>query len=99
MHKLLMAITFDGLDAKIEEYQIKIGLAETDEEVMDLSLKLAKLIAIKNERDRNKIKPEFVVKNHCRRYRHGWRFRIWKDEHYHIQVMECGGRKVFLNKI
>lgn len=62
MHKLLMAITFDGLDAKIEEYQIKIGLAETDEEVMDLSLKLAKLIAIRNERDKNKIKPEFIVK-------------------------------------
>lgn len=62
MNKLLMAICFDGLDAKIEEYQIKIGLAETDEEVMDLSLKLAKLIAIKNERDKYKIKPETILK-------------------------------------
>ena len=62
MNKLLMAICFDGLDAKIEEYQIKIGLAETDEEVMELSLKLAKLIAIKNERDKNKIKPETILK-------------------------------------
>ena len=62
MNKLLMAICFDGLDMKIEEYQVKIGLAETDEEVMDLSLKLAKLIAIKNERDKNKIKPETILK-------------------------------------
>lgn len=62
MDKLLMAICFDGLDMKIEEYQVKIGLAQTDEEVMDLSLKLAKLIAIKNERDRNKIKPETILK-------------------------------------
>lgn len=62
MDKLLMAICFDGLDKKIEEYQVRIGLAETDEEVMDLSLKLAKLIAIKNERDRNKIKPETILK-------------------------------------
>lgn len=62
MNKLLMVICYDGLDAKIEEYQVKIGLAETDEEVMDLSLKLAKLIAIKNERDKNKIKPETILK-------------------------------------
>jgi hypothetical protein len=47
---------------KIEEYQVKIGLAQTDEEVMDLSLKFAKLIAIKNERDKNKIKPETILK-------------------------------------
>ena len=57
-----MAIFFDGLDKKIEEYQVRIGLAETDEEVMDLSLKLAKLIAIRNERDKNKIKPETILK-------------------------------------
>lgn len=57
-----MAICFDGLDTKIEEYQVKIGLTQTDEEVMDLSLKLAKLIAIKNERDKNKIKPETILK-------------------------------------
>lgn len=62
MDKLLIAICFDGLDMKIEEYQVKIGLAQTDEEVMDLSLKLAKLIAIKNERDKNKIKPETILK-------------------------------------
>nr|DAD61669.1 MAG TPA: hypothetical protein [Caudoviricetes sp.] len=62
MNKLLMVICYDGLDAKIEEYQVRIGLAETDEEVMDLSLKLAKLIAIKNERDKNKIKPETILK-------------------------------------
>lgn len=62
MDKLLMVICYDGLDAKIEEYQVKIGLAETDEEVMDLSLKLAKLIAIKNERDKNNIKPETILK-------------------------------------
>lgn len=62
MDKLLMTICFDGLDMKIEEYQVKIGLAQTDEEVMDLSLKLAKLIAIKNERDKNKIKPETILK-------------------------------------
>ena len=57
-----MVICYDGLDAKIEEYQVRLGIAESDEEVMDLSLKLAKLIAIKNERDRNKIKPETVLK-------------------------------------
>lgn len=62
MNKLLMTICFDGLDKKIEEYQVKISLAKTDEEVMDLSLKLAKLIAIKNERDKNKIKPETILK-------------------------------------
>lgn len=62
MNKLLMVICYDGLDAKIEEYQVRIGIAESDEEVMDLSLKLAKLIAIQNERDRNKIKPETVLK-------------------------------------
>ena len=62
MNKLLMVICYDGLDAKIEEYQVRLGIAESDEEVMDLSLKLAKLIAIKNERDRNKIKPETVLK-------------------------------------
>lgn len=62
MNKLLMAICYDGLDMKIEEYQIQIGLAQTDEEVMDLSLKLAKLIAIKNERDKYKIKPETILK-------------------------------------
>ena len=57
-----MVICYDGLDAKIEEYQVRIGIAESDEEVMDLSLKLAKLIAIKNERDKNKIKPETILK-------------------------------------
>lgn len=62
MNKLLMVICYDGLDAKIEEYQVRIGIAESDEEVMDLSLKLAKLIAIKNERDKNKIKPETILK-------------------------------------
>lgn len=62
MNKLLMTICFDGLDKKIEEYQVKISLAKTDEEVMDLSLKLAKLIAIKNERNKNKIKPETILK-------------------------------------
>ena len=62
MNKLLMAICYDGLDMKIEDYQIQIGLAQTDEEVMDLSLKLAKLIAIKNERDKYKIKPETILK-------------------------------------
>jgi len=62
MNKLLMVICYDGLDAKIEEYQVRIGIAESDEEVMDLSLKLAKLIAIRNERDKNKIKPETILK-------------------------------------
>ena len=57
-----MVICYDGLDAKIEEYQVRIGIAESDEEVMDLSLKLAKLIAIRNERDKNKIKPETILK-------------------------------------
>lgn len=57
-----MAICFDGLDMKIEELQVELALAETKEEIMDINLKLAKLIAVRNERDKNKIKPEIILK-------------------------------------
>lgn len=60
MHKLAMAILYDGLDGKIEELKIQIALAETKEEAMDLSLKLAKLLAIKNEDMKYKVKPADV---------------------------------------
>ena len=62
MREIMMAICFDGLDMKIEELQVELALAETNEEIMDINLKLAKLIAVRNERDKNKIKPETILK-------------------------------------
>ena len=62
MREIMMAICFDGLDMKIEELQVELALAETDAESMDINLKLAKLIAVRNERDKNKIKPETILK-------------------------------------
>ena len=44
-----MAILFDGLDMKIEELKIQMALSEDNAEIMDLNLKLAKLIAVKPE--------------------------------------------------
>lgn len=58
----MMAICFDGLDMKIEELQVELALAETYAEAMDINLKLAKLIAVRNERDKHKIKPETILK-------------------------------------
>lgn len=62
MREIMMAICFDGLDMKIEELQVELALAETDAEAMDINLKLAKLITVRNERDKNKIKPETILK-------------------------------------
>lgn len=63
MREIMMAICFDGLDMQIEELQTKLALAETDTEVMDINLKLAKLVAVRNERDKNKIKPETILRS------------------------------------
>lgn len=58
MRKIMMAILYDGLDMKIEELKIQIALSEDNAEIMDLNLKLAKLIAVKNEQQKYKVKPE-----------------------------------------
>ena len=54
----MMAILYDGLDMKIEELKIQMALSEDNAEIMDLNLKLAKLIAVKNEQQKYKVKPE-----------------------------------------
>lgn len=62
MREIMMAICFDGLNMQIEELQTKIALAETEAEIMNLNLKLAKLVAVRNERDKNKLKPETILR-------------------------------------
>ena len=54
----MMAILYDGLDMQIEEIKIQMALSENNAEVQDLNLKLAKLIAVKNEQQKYKVKPE-----------------------------------------
>lgn len=58
MRKIMMAILYDGLDMQIEEIKIQMALSENNAEVQDLNLKLAKLIAVKNEQQKYKVKPE-----------------------------------------
>ena len=58
MRKIMMAILYDGLDIQIEEIKIQMALSENSAEVQDLNLKLAKLIAVKNEQQKYKVKPE-----------------------------------------
>ena len=58
MRKIMMAILYDGLDMQIEEIKIQMALSENSAEVQDLNLKLAKLIAVKNEQQKYKVKPE-----------------------------------------
>jgi len=58
MRKIMMAILYDGLDMQIEEIKIQMALSEDNAEIMDLNLKLAKLIAVKNEQQKYKVKPE-----------------------------------------
>lgn len=60
MHDILMSIAFDGLDRQIEELKIQMALSTDSNEVQDLNLKLAKLISVKNEQNKNKIKPETI---------------------------------------
>ena len=58
MRKIMMTILYDGLDMQIEEIKIQMALSENSAEVQDLNLKLAKLIAVKNEQQKYKVKPE-----------------------------------------
>lgn len=60
MHDILMSIAFDGLDRQIEELKIQMALSNDVNEVQDLNLKLAKLMAVRNEQNKNKIKPETI---------------------------------------
>ena len=58
MRKIMMAILYDGLDMQIEEIKIQMALSEDNAEIMDLNLKLAKLVAVRNEQQKYKVKPE-----------------------------------------
>lgn len=62
MHKLAMLVLYDGLDFQIENLKIQMALSEDNAEVQDLNMKLAKLIAVKNEQYKNQVTPEQLFK-------------------------------------
>lgn len=62
MHKLAMVLLYDGLDYQIENLKIQMTLSEDNAEVQDLNMKLAKLIAVKNEQYKNQVTPEILFK-------------------------------------
>ena len=62
MHKLAMVLLYDGLDYQIENLKIQMALSEDNAEVQDLNMKLAKLIAVKNEQYKNQATPEMLFK-------------------------------------
>lgn len=58
MRKIMMAVLFNGLDMQIEEIKIQMALSQDNAEIMDLNLKLAKLVAVRNEQQKYKVNPE-----------------------------------------
>lgn len=54
---LAYAIAFDSLTGEIEKTKVELALAEDEEVVKALEARLARLIALKNEEIKHKVKP------------------------------------------
>jgi len=54
---LAYAIAFDSLTGEIEKTKVELALAEDEEAAKALETRLARLIAIKNEEIKHKVKP------------------------------------------
>lgn len=55
--KVIYAIAFDSLDAEIEKEKLKLRDAKTEAEQLLVEKRLARLIALKNEEIKYKVKP------------------------------------------
>lgn len=54
---LAYAIAFDSLTGEIEKVKVELALAEDEEAAKVLETRLARLIALKNEEIKHKVKP------------------------------------------
>ena len=54
---LAYAIAFDSLTGEIEKTKVELALAEDEEAAKALETRLARLIALKNEEIKHKVKP------------------------------------------
>lgn len=54
---LAYAIAFDSLTGEIEKVKVELALAEDEESAKVLETRLARLIALKNEEIKHKVKP------------------------------------------
>ena len=55
--KVVYAITFDSLEGEIEKEKLKLRDAKTEEEQIAVEKRLARLIALRNEELKHKVKP------------------------------------------
>ena len=55
--EIIYAIAFDSLEGEIEKEKLKLRDAETEEEQVAVEKRLARLIALRNEELKHKVKP------------------------------------------
>lgn len=55
--KIVYAIAFDSLEGEIEKEKLKLRDAKTEEEQIAVEKRLARLIALRNEELKHKVKP------------------------------------------
>lgn len=55
--KVVYAIAFDSLEGEIEKEKLKLRDAKTEEEQIAVEKRLARLIALRNEELKHKVKP------------------------------------------
>lgn len=55
--EIIYAIAFDSLEGEIEKEKLKLRDAETEEEQAAVEKRLARLIALRNEELKHKVKP------------------------------------------
>jgi hypothetical protein len=55
--EIIYAIAFDSLEGEIEKEKLKLRDAETEEEQAAVEKRLARLVALRNEELKHKVKP------------------------------------------
>lgn len=55
--KVVYALAFDSLEGEIEKEKLKLREAKTEEEQISVEKRLARLIALRNEEMKHKVKP------------------------------------------
>lgn len=55
--KVVYALAFDSLEGEIEKEKLKLREAKTEEEQIAVEKRLARLIALRNEEMKHKVKP------------------------------------------
>ena len=55
--KVVYALAFDSLEGEIEKEKLKLRDAKTEEEQIAVEKRLARLIALRNEEMKHKVKP------------------------------------------